>query len=222
MIAEKAYLELYPNAKLGEYKFELIYSGKFRHYNANIRKKGTFLSINLSKKWKSINEDVKIGLIQVLLNKILKTKVKTQNMELYELFLKKVHLTIPKKEIDPYLSESFDRVNEKYFFSLIEKPNLKWGSRSLRKIGSYEYGSDTISISKVMLKADKSLLDYIMYHEMLHKKHKFHTTNGRSFHHTKEFRHSERRFENYEIMEEMLKKFLRNERFRHKMAWFIK
>jgi predicted metal-dependent hydrolase len=222
MIAQKAYLELYPDAKLGDYEFDLYYSGKFNDYNANIKIRGRHFRINLSSKWRNINEDIKIGLIQVLLNKILRTNVQTQNIDLYELFLKKVHITVLKQMSDPQLSESFDRVNEKYFFSIIEKPNLQWGKESVRKLGSYEYGSDTITISKILLNADNVLLDYIMYHEMLHKKHKFYTNNGRSFHHTKEFRDSEKKFENYESIEQMLKKFLRNARFMRKMSWFYK
>ena len=45
----------------------------------------------------------------------------------------------------------------------MQTPNLVWGKNSFRKLGSYEYGSDTITISKIFLESDKSLLDYVMY-----------------------------------------------------------
>lgn len=211
MIVEKAYLELYPEAKLGEYDFSLKYSDKFNDYNANIRRVGRKISFHLSKKWRNIGDDVKIGLIQCLLNKIFKTKIITQNMELYEIFLKKVHIAVPKTLNDPILEESFNRVNEKYFYGLIEKPNLKWGSESRRKLGSYEYGSDTITLSKILMNTQE-LLDYVMYHEMLHKKHKFHSKNGRSYHHTKEFSMEEKKFENQEEVEIKLNALARNSR----------
>ncbi|MCK5282039.1 MAG: hypothetical protein KAK00_01390 [Nanoarchaeota archaeon] len=212
MIVEKAYLELYPDAKLGEYDFSLNYSRKFNDYNANVKRKGNKIEFNLSRKWEKINDDVRIGLIQILLNKIFKTIVSTPNIELYEIFLKKVHIAIPKVKNDPILESSFDRVNEKYFCGLIEKTNLMWGMDSIRKLGSYEYGSDTITVSKIFLNSRRELLDYIMYHEMLHKKHKFYTKNGRSYHHTGEFNRQEKLFENQKQIERDISVLVRQNR----------
>ena len=100
---------------------------------------------------------------------------------------------------------------------MIEKPNLTWHD-SIRRLGSYEYGTDTISMSKV-LGADTNLLDYVMYHEMLHKKHKFHCKNGRIHHHTKEFREMERKFDNSQEMEERIKSLVRH-KARKRFVWF--
>ena len=211
MIVEQAYLELYPEAKLGEYSFSLSYSNKFNKYNGNVMRRGKEIHFKFSKQWERINDDVKIGLIQLLMNKIFKTKIRTQNIELYEIFLKKVHIAIPKSSVDPILSEIFNRVNREYFSDLIEMPNLVWGHESFRKLGSYEYGSDTITISKIFL-GQEELLSYIMYHEMLHKKHKFNTKNGRSFHHTKAFLEQERQFKNQKEIEERIKHFIRQYR----------
>ena len=209
MIVEKAYLELYPDKQLGEYDFSINYSGKFNDYNANVKRRGRNVEFNLSSKWKKINDDVKTGLIQSLLNKIFRTKITTQNMELYEIFLKKIHIAVPKTKVDPVLLESFNRVNEQYFNGLIENPNLIWGRDSIRKLGSYEYGADTITISSIFKNAEIELVDFIMYHEMLHKKHKFHTKNGRSYHHTTEFNNQERLFRNQEEVDKRINAFIR-------------
>ena len=131
--------------------------------------------------------------------------------------MKNLHISIPKESSDPVLEESFNKVNEKYFFGLIERPNLAWHN-SISRLGSYEYGTDTISISKVLLQ-DNEVLDYVIYHEMLHKKHKFDSKNGRSRHHTKEFRTRERAFENSSEMEERIKKLVRHSR--RKLFGFI-
>ena len=110
---------------------------------------------------------------------------------------------------------------------MIDKTNLCWGQNSFSKLGSYEYGSNTITLSKA-LEEDSELLDYVMYHEMLHKKHKFHSKNGRSYHHTRKIRQDEKEFENPDL-EEKLKKFLRKkklvaifapERKRKRFIWF--
>ena len=195
-IAEKAFLEIFPEKNIEDYDFEIKYNNKFNDYNANVKYFRNNFQFNLSKKWKNVSEEIQSGLIQELLLKIFRLKKKTTNIDLYNLFMKNVHISVPKTKTDAILEESFNKVNEKYFFGLLERPNLVWGNFSLRKLGHYEYGSDTISISRVFRNSDMDILDYVMYHEMLHKKHKFNSKGMRNFHHTKEFKSSEKKFEN--------------------------
>ena len=124
--------------------------------------------------------------------------------------MKKIHIAVPKNNIDPFLEESFERINEQYHSGLIEKPNLVWHN-SFDRLGSYEYGSDTISISKV-LEHDLDILDYVMHHEILHKRLKFDNSKGNCRHHTKEFKQMERDFKNSHEMEEKLKILARKKR----------
>lgn len=199
------------------YDYSIKYSAKFKPYRANIKLRLNNLQLNLSKKWKTVSKEIQIGLIQELLLKLLKNKLKpktknTQNIELYNIFMKKVHIAAPKTKIDSELEQSFDRVNEKYFYGLLEKTNLIWAPPSLSKLGSYEYGSDTIMISKVLHNEDLEMLDYVMYHEMLHKKHKFTKNKTRSYHHTKEFRKQERAFPNSQLLEKRLSRLLTKRR----------
>jgi len=214
MIVETAYLEMYPDSKLGDYLFSISYSAKFKGYNANVKKRGNNVSFFLSKKWKEINDDVKKGLIQSLMNKLFKTKIITQNIDLYEIFLKKIHIAVPKNNLEPILVDSFNRVNTKYFFGIMEMPNLVFGKGSATRLGSYEYGTDTIRISLLFRDSPIHLLDYIMYHELLHKKHKFYSTKGKSYHHTRQFKLEEKKFENYDGMELDLNIFLRKNKIK--------
>jgi len=202
-LAQEAFSELHAE-KAEQYQLTLSYSGRFKAYNAHIVKRGRQLTINMSKQWRSVDRDIKKGLIQSLLVKMLKIRKKTTSIDLYDIFLRSVHIAVPKTKVDPTLALSFERVNEKYFSNAVELPNLVWGTESYRTMGSYTYGNDTISISKVLLDAQPELIDYVMHHEMLHKKHKFHTTHGRSYHHTKVFRQGEKQFDNHEAMEKSL------------------
>jgi len=204
MLVEKAYLEMYPERRLGEFVFSLKYTARFNRYNANVKRRGSRIIFSLSRDWKNIDDDIKSGVIQLLMNKLFKTKVKTNNIDLYEIFLKKAHRAVPKTKNDPVLEASFQRVNEKYCYGLIEQPNLQWGSGSFHKLGSYEYGSDTITISTIFQNLEQNLLDFVMYHEVLHKKHKFSSKNGRSYHHTREFKHDEDMFENKDSVEKQI------------------
>ena len=139
-------------------------------------------------------------------------KKNTRSMDLYDIFMKKLHLVAPKIDSDPVLLSSFDRVNAAYFDGLLDLTNLRWGSDSYRKLGSYAYASDTITLSR-LLEEDYELLDYVMYHEMLHKKHKFVRNKTRSHHHTAAFRKDERKFLNWERCEERLSRLGRKKRW---------
>jgi hypothetical protein len=131
-------------------------------------------------------------------------------------FIKNIHIAIPKDKSDPILEESFKRVNERYFYGLIEQPNLSWGSDSIRKLGSYDYQSDEITISLMFKNTPLEILDYIMYHEMLHKKHKFHNKSGRNYHHTTRFKTDEKAFENSQQVEKEIAKICRKARITKK------
>ncbi|MBR9692917.1 M48 family metallopeptidase [Candidatus Woesearchaeota archaeon] len=64
----------------------------------------------------------------------------------------------------------------------------------MTKLGHYEYATDTISISTALKEAPE-LLDYVLYHEMLHKKHKFtESKGGNTRSHTKAFRDEEKKY----------------------------
>lgn len=204
-LVDRAYLGLWDNLK---YVSKLKYSSKFNDYNANIRLSGSELTVSLSRKWKGVSSPIVIGCVQSLLLRLFKEKAKTTEIDLYNIFMQKVHISVPKVFSDPILEDSFDRMNEEFFYGLVEKPNLRWG-KGISKLGSYEYGSDTISISKHL---SGELLDYVMYHEMLHKKHKFRSVNGKSYHHTSRFRKDEKAFPDSKRLEGELQKVARKKK----------
>jgi len=209
-ILADAFEDLFPEKNIDDYNLKIKYTDRFKPYNANVKYSKDFLEFNLSKKWKRVSREIQIGLLQELLMKVFKKKKKTFNTDLYHSFMKKIHIAVPKTRIDPFLEESFERINEQYHSGLIEKPNLVWHN-SINRLGSYEYGSDTISISKI-LENDQDALDYVMHHEILHKRLKFDSTKVNCRHHTKEFRQMESKFENSQEMEERLKVLARKQR----------
>ena len=211
-LAKEAFQELYPGKEL-KYDLELKYSNHFNSYNANVKLSGKTLAFHFSKDWRKISKDIQKGLIQELLVKILKDKRRTINMDLYNIFLKKVHIAVPKTKNDIFLEESFNRVNDKYLSGMVDRPNLEWGSESSSKLGSYHYASDIITISSIFKDAQKEMLDLVMYHEMLHKKLKFECSNGRTVHHSPEFKKMEDKFENKEFTDKEISKLARRKRF---------
>ncbi len=218
-IVKEAFKGIYPDKEL-RHEAEINYSGKFKGYNANARLFSNKIVFNLSKNWRYVSNDIKIGLLQELMLKLFRifNKKQTLNIELYNIFMKKIPDAVPKTKSHPLLENSFNRVNEKYFFGLVERPNLVIGN-SLQKLGSYEFGTDTVMISR-MLVGDERLMDYVMYHELLHKKQKFSSNRGRTRHHGKEFRAREKEFENAEGLEKEISKLVRKAKIKRKFGLF--
>ena len=129
------------------------------------------------------------------------------------MFLKNVHVSVPKENVDPYLSVKFDDLNERFFNGMLDKPNLMFGEATYRKLGSYEYGNDTIIISSILKKARQELLEYVLYHEMLHKKLKYDHNKRNARYHTKEFKDLEKKFPDSEQLEKELNKLASRKRF---------
>lgn len=198
--------ELFPEKEF-IYCPKLKYSGRFSDYNANIRLYKNNLTISLSRKWKGINNEITKGMIQSLLAKMFSKnkKTSTMNIDLYNNFIRSLHLAIPKTDIDEELRRSFDRVNERFFCSQLEISNLIWGEFSKRKFATYDFQTDTIRFSKILKDQNTELIDYVMYHEMLHKKLKFKSNNIRNSFHNTQFRTAEKQFPNNKELEHQLK-----------------
>jgi len=217
-IIEEAYNALFPD-KEWKYESRLKYSGKFSDYNANVKQRGHELEFGLSREWRHVSKEIKIGLLQTLMLKLFRPKTgnkvlyKTTNIDLYNMFLKNLHVSVAKDDVDSFLSERFDLLNDEYFHGMLDKPNLVWGKASTRRLGSYEYGTDTILLSEVLREARQELLDYVLYHEMLHKKMKFKHSNQKSFYHTKDFKAKEKQFPNAKELEKDLSKLCSRKRF---------
>jgi len=212
-LPEHAFKQLFPEKEITP-DFYLKYNNKFKPYNANVRYTSKKIQFNLSKKWRTISKEIQIGLLQSLMLKLFKKKKNTVNIDMYNSFMRHIHIAAPKKKPDFVLEQSFNNINEKYFYGLIDKPNLVWGNFTTSKLGSYEYGSDTITISRIFKNSNPTLLDYVMYHEMLHKKHKFYSKNGRNYHHTREFKKKEKEFENSELIEKQINMLAGRKRIR--------
>ncbi len=203
-ILDKAIIEL---EITNSYETFVRYTNQFKDYGANLKLRGNMLTLKLSKAWRPISEEIRIGAAQELLVGLLKLKKQTSNMDLYNSFIRNLHIAIPKEKPEPALLDSFNRVNEKYFFGMMDMPNIVFGDVTLTKLGHYDYRRDTIVLSRVLEKRTE-FIDLVMHHELLHKKHKFTSKHGRSLHHSSAFRKEERLFENFEQKEKELKGYL--------------
>jgi hypothetical protein len=205
--AEEAFRSLYPSRKMP--RIEIKYTGRMAPYNSNVTYRTDLFVFKLSREWEEVEDPIKKGMVQSLLMRVYKTKKKkTHNTDLYDSFMRHLHRTVAKDKNDPDLDASYKRVNKKFFSDTIERPNLEWGGFTRRVLGNYNYHTDTIKISSYFKDAPLDMLDYIMYHELLHKRIKFHTTGGRSFHHTKKFRDREAKYPGFKGMDDKIHEYL--------------
>lgn len=106
------------------------------------------------------------------------------------------------------LEAVFGRVNAAYFQSHLPRPRLTWNQTLTRhKLGHYQPATDTImvSISLDHPEVPEYVIDFVMYHEMLHKKLGILENNGRYYAHTREFRAAEQEFQQYLEAQEFLR-----------------
>ena len=200
-------LDLYPDITL-----DIKYSRKFTNYNANVRMVGKKLFYRLSHEWKEVTPEITKGLLQHLAGKMFNDTVETMYVDLYNEFIKKLTDFSPITDVDPFLKERFAVVNEKYFANTMELPNLIFGKASKRTLGTYHFQTDTVRLSTLLMN-DIEALDFVLYHELLHKQQKYVVKNGRTHAHTRKFRELEKQFENFDAVEKRLQHLTRRRLF---------
>lgn len=108
------------------------------------------------------------------------------------------------------MAESFERVNVQYFGGRMQRPRLCWSPVCARRIvGTYQACSDRVVLTRRLdsLRIPKFVLDFVMYHELLHKAlGTGRRGDGKRRVHGPEFRRLERRFLRYGEAEEWLTK----------------
>ena len=99
------------------------------------------------------------------------------------------------------LEEIFHRLNERFFHGRIPPSRLGWSRQNSRRIlGHYDSGHGTIIISRKLDSPEipRYLVEYIVYHEMLHIRFPVERRGHRRVVHSREFREAEKRFPQYE------------------------
>lgn len=159
------------------------------------------------------------GLAYVLVGKLLRKRIPAGAREVYAAYSKSDALreraavnkrargrkvvTSPKGAVYD-LVEIFDDVNAKYFADSIPRPVLTWSARkTYRILGHHDATHDHIAISRSLDSRDvpRYIVEYVVFHEMLHIAHPTKHINGRRYNHTPAFKRDERKFAYYDAAE---------------------
>jgi hypothetical protein len=113
------------------------------------------------------------------------------------------------------LGASFTRVSQRYFNGEIQRPRLFWSrAATMRKFGHYDWLGGSLMVSRTLDRAEVPdlVVDFIMYHELLHQHHGIRWSGSRGYAHTAAFYRDERRFERHAEAEALLTKIAGGER----------
>jgi hypothetical protein len=107
-----------------------------------------------------------------------------------------------------HLDEIFEDLNRRFFHGLMGRPQLTWSrSHARNRLGHYDPAHNTIVISRVFdhPRVPRFVVEYIVFHEMLHLKHPVKLRGSRRCVHSREFMAEERAFPELEEAERFLK-----------------
>ncbi len=106
------------------------------------------------------------------------------------------------------LSPIFDKLNREYFEGELRRPRLAWSRRPWRStLGSFDPALDQIVLSRDLdnNRIPEYVVEYVLFHEMLHVKHPIKFARCRLESHSRAFRAEEKRYKNYTQAQKFLK-----------------
>ena len=105
------------------------------------------------------------------------------------------------------LSTLFDQLNAKYFSGELRRPLIGWSVRGWRRqFGCYDPGPNQILLNRRMDRPGipQFVVEYVLYHEMLHVKHPTRRSGCTLVSHSPEFRAEEKRFDQFTLARKVL------------------
>jgi len=106
------------------------------------------------------------------------------------------------------LEPMFDDLNRRFFHGLMGRPQLTWSRDQARnRLGHYDPAHNTIVISRVFddRRVPRFVVEYILFHEMLHLKHPVKLRGSRRCVHSRDFLEEEKLFPELERAQKFLK-----------------
>lgn len=215
----RAFRALRPRAPLPEFVV------RFRPYadvNHVIRVREGRVEVGMSDLLEAAPPTVVEAVAFILLGKLYRKPVPKRYQNRYRQFLNRRHI---RERVDAirrvrgrkwigtpagehfHLEEIFDELNERYFHGLLGRPRLSWSRTASRTLlGHWDAAHNAIIVSKLFDRAGtpRFLVEYILYHEMLHLKYPVDHRRARRCVHSAEFRAEERRFPQFQQAKQIL------------------
>jgi len=196
--------------------------------NHTIRVRAGKIFVRIAEICRAMPSNAQKALAFILVAKLLRKKVSPEAREIYSNFIKTQEIRalatenkrargrkiISSANGDFYnLDEMFASLNGNYFQDKLSKPVLSWSARkTYRILGHHDSTHETVIISKSLddKKVPKYVVEYVLFHEMLHIFHPTEHRGGRRFNHTPQFRRNERKYAYFEEAENWIERNVKN------------
>jgi predicted metal-dependent hydrolase len=206
---QETHRELRPAVPLPELKIEFF---AFANVNNTIRLRQGRLLVRLSDLLEGAPEAVLRAIAHILLAKMYRQPIDRGHAARYRKYLgsheivRKTHLVRQMRGRKQLLSAQghfydldaiFEALNTRFFHGLMARPRMSWSKSKTRRIlGHYDPAHNAIIISRVFdhVAMPRYVLEYIVYHEMLHLKHPVKLRGSRRCVHSAEFQAEEKLF----------------------------
>jgi hypothetical protein len=220
-IFQETLADLRPGATLPELKVEFF---AFANVNNTIRLRDGKLLVRLSDLLEGAPEGVLRAIAHILVAKMYRRPIDRALAARYRKYVgshdivKKAHLVRQmrgRKKLRPPrghfydLDVVFEDLNTRFFHGLMARPRMSWSQTKTRRIlGHYDPAHNAIIISRIFdhPAMPRFVLEYIVYHEMLHLKHPVKLRGSRRCVHSAEFQAEERLFPRHREAEAFLKR----------------
>jgi predicted metal-dependent hydrolase len=208
-IFQETFTELRPGASLPELKIEFF---AFANINNTIRLRNGRLLVRLSDLLEGAPDTVLQAIAHILLAKMYRRPVDRAQAARYRKYVgsheivRKAHLVRQirgRKHLHSArgrfydLDVVFEDLNTRFFHGLMARPRMSWSKDKTRRIlGHYDPAHNAIIISRIFDHpgVPRYVLEYIVYHEMLHLKHPVKLRGSRRCVHSAEFQAEEKLF----------------------------
>jgi predicted metal-dependent hydrolase len=219
-IFHETYRELRPRGPIPELAVEFF---AFANINNTIRLREGRLLVRLSDLLEGAPQPVLRALAHILLAKIYRRPIAREHASRYRRYVSsheisaKAHLVRQirgRKRIESAnghaynLEAVFDDLNARFFHGLLARPLMTWSRDNARnRLGHYDPAHNAIVVSRIFdhPRVPRYVVEYILYHEMLHLKHPVRLRGSRRCVHSAEFQAEEKLFPRLEEAKHFLR-----------------
>jgi hypothetical protein len=220
-IFEECYRELRPRAPAPPFRISFF---RFANVNNTIRLREGRVLVRISDLLEGAPEAVLRSIAHILLAKLYRKPIENGYATRYRRYVSSYEMTQRthvvrqlrgRKQLNSpnghvwNLENIFDELNLRFFHGLLGRPQMSWSREpSRRLLGHYDPAHNTIIISRVFddAKLPRFLVEYIVYHEMLHLKHPVKLRGSRRCVHPRAFQDEENLFPQMEEVKKWLKR----------------
>jgi predicted metal-dependent hydrolase len=208
-IFQETYRDLRPASSIPELKVEFF---AFANVNNTIRLRNGKLLVRLSDLLEGAPDTVLRAIAHILLAKMYRQPIDRGQAARYRKYVasqeivRQTHLVRQMRGRKRFrsargrfydLDAIFEQLNTRFFHGLLARPRMSWSQTKTRRIlGHFDPAHNAIIISRLFdhPAAPAFVLEYIVYHEMLHLKHPVRLRGSRRCVHSAEFQAEEKRF----------------------------